>query len=937
LNTTWIRTGVAALVIGGLAATSAFATGHPNPPTRTNFASGTAWLASFAPGQVTLLDGSTGAIVDQLSGSRLPGVLPGDHIVVTQAGSGAYVADTHTGVLDRIDGATHEVVSARGVVAADGADIEMYPASDHLFIVDPRDGRVTIADPFTLRASAPDLAIRADPTAIILDSQGHLWFVDMSTSRLDELQGDHIRPTSVTVNPSDRTGLLLVQDRPALIDYTGTDYTGLHPVVSSINPDTGALRSAACLDIDPDDPLTVAGGSAFSRVWTVSGSTGRLFESDLATGNCDRATVVSAGGRRLDAPVEADGRVFLGDETTGQVEVINAATLQPVAALSQVVPPDSQLDLFSKDGIVFFNDPATPDAGVIRPDGTIVHAATYMTTGAPSPGRSGNGRHGLPSFAYSPGETGPGGIGGQYPSAGSVISSPSLPGATAQPVPAGGTRTGANPPGGVPPGGGTIGRLEIITRSLPPATVGERYTQTLTASGGETPYKWAEAGLTDSFGLDANSGIISGLPSTPATDRVVVTVSDAAGTVIRTVLPLVVFPTPSAPPVISAVTPDTGAATGGNTVIISGSRLASATTVDFGQVAAPALEATSDTSLSVTAPAGTPGTVVDITVTSPAGTSSTSVIDRYVYVASPIGLGISSPDGIAAGSDGALWFTNYGNNSIGRITTAGVVTNYTGPGIDAPWGITGGPDGALWFTNHGNNSIGRITIAGVVTNYTGFAISDPEAIRTGLDGALWFTNYGNNSIGRITTAGVVTNYTGPGISLPWGISPVGRGVWFTNSGNNSIGLVSYAGVVTNYTGPGIDVPHRITAAGEGFLWFANSGNNSIGRITPAGVVTNYAGLGISSPEAITGGPDGALWFTNHGNNSIGRITIAGVVTNYTGLGISRPEGIITGPDGALWFTNYGNNSIGRITTAGVVTNHTAHGRSSVARITTAGG
>ena len=56
-----------------------------------------------------------------------------------------------------------------------------------------------------------------------------------------------------------------------------------------------------------------------------------------------------------------------------------------------------------------------------------------------------------------------------------------------------------------------------------------------------------------------------------------------------------------------------------------------------------------------------------------------------------------------------MWFTNLGNNSIGRITTAGVVTNYTGTGISDPTGITAGPDGALWFTNLGNNSIGRIT------------------------------------------------------------------------------------------------------------------------------------------------------------------------------------------------------------------------------------
>jgi virginiamycin B lyase len=80
-----------------------------------------------------------------------------------------------------------------------------------------------------------------------------------------------------------------------------------------------------------------------------------------------------------------------------------------------------------------------------------------------------------------------------------------------------------------------------------------------------------------------------------------------------------------------------------------------------------------------------------------------------------------------------------------------VVTNYTGTGISSPEGIAVGPDGALWFTNNGNDSIGRITTAGVVTNYTGTGIYEPDGIVAGSDGALWFTNQGDNSIGRITT------------------------------------------------------------------------------------------------------------------------------------------------------------------------------------------
>ena len=69
-----------------------------------------------------------------------------------------------------------------------------------------------------------------------------------------------------------------------------------------------------------------------------------------------------------------------------------------------------------------------------------------------------------------------------------------------------------------------------------------------------------------------------------------------------------------------------------------------------------------------------------------------------------------APNGIALGPDGNLWFTNYGNDSIGRITPIGVVTNYSGgSGIWAPYAITAAPDGNLWFANSLDNSIGRIT------------------------------------------------------------------------------------------------------------------------------------------------------------------------------------------------------------------------------------
>jgi streptogramin lyase len=111
---------------------------------------------------------------------------------------------------------------------------------------------------------------------------------------------------------------------------------------------------------------------------------------------------------------------------------------------------------------------------------------------------------------------------------------------------------------------------------------------------------------------------------------------------------------------------------------------------------------------------------------------------------------IDFPYAIAAGPDGALWFTNFSNNSIGRITTSGTVTNYTGNGINHPEGIAAGPDGAMWFAN--GYAIGRITMSGTLTFYQGVH-QQVMGIAAGPDGAVWFTEgyLTKGSIGRITT------------------------------------------------------------------------------------------------------------------------------------------------------------------------------------------
>jgi virginiamycin B lyase len=110
-----------------------------------------------------------------------------------------------------------------------------------------------------------------------------------------------------------------------------------------------------------------------------------------------------------------------------------------------------------------------------------------------------------------------------------------------------------------------------------------------------------------------------------------------------------------------------------------------------------------------------------------------------------------------------LWFTE-GGGKIGRITTAGYITEY--PVLTSrgePAGIALGPDGALWFTEDYGNNIGRIAPAsGTFTEYPiPTAGSNPLGITVGPDGKLWFTENATNKIGNVTTCGAFTEYSIP--------------------------------------------------------------------------------------------------------------------------------------------------------------------------------
>ena len=249
--------------------------------------------------------------------------------------------------------------------------------------------------------------------------------------------------------------------------------------------------------------------------------------------------------------------------------------------------------------------------------------------------------------------------------------------------------------------------------------------------------------------------------------------------------------------------------------------------------------------LTLTPSATIPGGIATATVT--------AVPTGYEY---PIPSANTNPGGIALGPDGNLWFTEMAGNKIGKITPAGVVTEYTcGTG---PVNIVAGPDGNLWFAEKYANKVGKMTTSGVLTEYSPTtATSQPNGITVGPDNNIWFTETAVSKIAKITTSGVVTEYA--------------------EQMNANLGGIA--------TGP------------DGRLWYALLGGSQIGAISVGGTITDFpTATGGDGPQYVTGGPDGNVWYTASSGNAIGRITPAGVATDFT-TGLSQsssPNGIVTG-------------------------------------------
>jgi virginiamycin B lyase len=128
---------------------------------------------------------------------------------------------------------------------------------------------------------------------------------------------------------------------------------------------------------------------------------------------------------------------------------------------------------------------------------------------------------------------------------------------------------------------------------------------------------------------------------------------------------------------------------------------------------------------------------------------STNTIDREFALSAG-----AHPVNIIQGPDGAMWFTenNPAGPKLGRLTTTGVLNEYTLTGAKSATGLALNIFGNFVITDAGDNAIGVFTVN--TLTYTEFAIptanSNPTSVTIGPDARMYFTETAGNQIGQFS-------------------------------------------------------------------------------------------------------------------------------------------------------------------------------------------
>lgn len=243
-------------------------------------------------------------------------------------------------------------------------------------------------------------------------------------------------------------------------------------------------------------------------------------------------------------------------------------------------------------------------------------------------------------------------------------------------------------------------------------------------------------------------------------------------------------------------------------------------------------------------------------------------------------------NGITEGADGSMYFTESTGSGLGRLSPniagggTGAITLWNDFGVSSIGtnNVVSDPNGVLWFTEFNNNSVVRMTTWGSLLSRTTLgAGAHPLSIAVSADGSsVWVTEYSANKIAKFNLSGTLLGeYDVTQGSAPDDIAAgVDGNMYFTEdilNGTSYLGKVTYAGSIAYQAAPYTGAMSGIAPGPDGNMWFMEFStpaivqyNISTGVMTPHKLPSGYG-----QPQGVVAGGDGQLWFIENPGSAIG--------------------------------------------------------------------
>ncbi|WP_165950388.1 fibronectin type III domain-containing protein [Actinomadura sp. GC306] len=309
-----------------------------------------AWLTAKSRGAVVHVNGPA-AKVDGKAG-----VIPhmrGHNVKIVQDGATILIVDLDTGVVSRLDPSQLSIGQSRSL----GRGVQVLAGAGKAYTVDSVKGVVQQIDPVGLTPVGASATLPPVLGQAGVDGTGTLWVPVSQKGEVAAFRDGALQPPVRVGAPGAGLALTIAAGHPVVTDSTAATAT----VVRSGSPLTIAL---------PTTVRRAGRGGVLAPAHTegrivplLVPGTGSLVTVDTDTGRYSSARLPMPR-HRYRPPQVLGAKVYIPDETAGALIVYDSAANRfdrPVPVTNR----PARLDVFVKDGLLWANDPAGPNAVVV--------------------------------------------------------------------------------------------------------------------------------------------------------------------------------------------------------------------------------------------------------------------------------------------------------------------------------------------------------------------------------------------------------------------------------------------------------------------------------------------------------------------------------------------------------------------------------------------